>query len=139
MLRGNHECREMTSIHNFKQEILKKFDSEIYDRIIEVFDHLPLAAVIGGKFLAVHGGLSPGGKTIGDFNLIDRFREIPKTGVFCDMLWSDPVTEADGSIKNGFKINTARKCAYFYGKEATKKFLQKNKLISIIRAHEVKL
>lgn len=92
----------MTTIHNFKQEVLKKFDQEIYDRIIEVFENLPLAAVIGGKFLAVHGGISPGGKTIKDFNMIDRFKEIPKTGVFCDILWSDPVAGASGSIKKGF-------------------------------------
>ena len=54
------------------------------------------------------------------------------------MLWSDPITGNSGSIKGGFKANINRKCAYFFGKEVTKAFLKKNKLMSIIRAHEVK-
>ena len=33
MLRGNHECRQMTSFFNFKTECEVKYDSEIYLRI----------------------------------------------------------------------------------------------------------
>lgn len=37
---------------------------------MRVFDALPLAAVINGKFLAVHGGISPELTTIESLNKI---------------------------------------------------------------------
>lgn len=36
-----------------------KFDQEIYELFMESFDMFPVAAIINGKFLAIHGGLSP--------------------------------------------------------------------------------
>lgn len=59
MLRGNHETRHMTQSFNFKMEVEAKFDTEVYGQICESFDQLPLGALIGGKILAVHGGISP--------------------------------------------------------------------------------
>ena len=59
MLRGNHECRQLTSFFNFKMEGDVKYDEEVYERIMESFDSLPLACVINEKFVAVHGGISP--------------------------------------------------------------------------------
>lgn len=59
MLRGNHECRQLTSFFNFKQECEIKYDGEIYERVMDSFDSLPLACIINEKFVAVHGGISP--------------------------------------------------------------------------------
>ena len=59
LLRGNHECRQMTENFNFLIEIEEKFDSEVYGLMMETFDALPLAALIDNKILAVHGGISP--------------------------------------------------------------------------------
>lgn len=59
MLRGNHECRQLAEHFNFRSEILQKYDEEIYEVLMESFDHLPLAALVDNKILAVHGGISP--------------------------------------------------------------------------------
>jgi serine/threonine-protein phosphatase 2B catalytic subunit len=67
MLRGNHECRQLTSFFNFKQECDIKYDHEIYERVMDSFDALPLACIINEKFVAVHGGISPS---------IDKVRDI---------------------------------------------------------------
>lgn len=81
LLRGNHECKQMTSTFNFRKECLIKYDQEVYDHFIELFQTLPLAAVVNGKFLAVHGGISPELKTLADINKINRIREPAKTGL----------------------------------------------------------
>ena len=59
LLRGNHECRQMTENFNFLIEMEEKFDNEVYELMMETFDALPLAALVDNKILAVHGGISP--------------------------------------------------------------------------------
>lgn len=81
-LRGNHECRQMTSFFNFRAECIYKYDQEIYDLFMDSFDNFPLACVVNNRFLAVHGGISPDLRHIEDINLIDRYKEPPKQGLF---------------------------------------------------------
>lgn len=45
----------------------------------------------------------------------------------------------DGICEGQFRINEVRGCSYFYGMEAVSKFLERNKLISIIRGHEAQI
>ena len=40
---------------------------------MELFDNLPISAIINNKFIAFHGGISPKLKTINDINKIDWF------------------------------------------------------------------
>lgn len=59
LLRGNHESRNMTEAFTFREEVLERFDLEVYDLFMETFDALPVAALIAKKYLAMHGGISP--------------------------------------------------------------------------------
>jgi serine/threonine-protein phosphatase 2B catalytic subunit len=139
MLRGNHECRQMTTNFNFKKECEVKYDAEIYNLFMETFDCLPLSCSINEKFISLHGGLSPDLKKIEDISIISRFKEPPKNGLMCDILWSDPI-EKDEDAKNVLYMpNSARNCSYIFGAKATKTFLEKNKFLSIVRAHETQL
>jgi len=106
---------------------------------MDSFDLMPLACIVNGKFLALHGGISPELKTIDDIKKVDRFKEPPRQGLFCDLLWSDPVDNDDGICENIYRQNDVRGCSFFYGNEAVNRFLENNNLISIIRAHEAQL
>mmetsp|Transcript_13514 Transcript_13514/g.25412 ORF Transcript_13514/g.25412 Transcript_13514/m.25412 type:complete len:490 (-) Transcript_13514:1478-2947(-) len=139
MIRGNHECRQLTSFFNFRSEVLNKYDEMTYAVIMDSFDCIPIAALINKKFIALHGGLSPELQTIRDLQSISRFAEPPKQGMMCDLLWADPVESADGKAREQFKLNQVRGCSFFFSVEAVNRFLRRNDLISVIRAHEAQM
>lgn len=51
-------------------------------------------------------------------------------------MWADPVDNDTGKLDAIVKNNDVRGCSYFFGYELSKQFLQRNTLLSIIRAHE---
>jgi len=137
LLRGNHECRHLTDYFTFKLECKHKYSERVYDACMESFCSLPLAAVMNKQFLCIHGGLSPELQTLDDLKGVNRFREPPTHGLMCDILWADPL-EDFGSEKaaEGFVHNHVRGCSFFFSYQAACAFLERNGLLSIIRAHE---
>ncbi|RDB30394.1 Serine/threonine-protein phosphatase 2B catalytic subunit A1 [Hypsizygus marmoreus] len=137
LLRGNHECRHLTDYFTFKLECKHKYSERIYDACMESFCALPLAAIMNKQFLCIHGGLSPELNTLDDIRAIDRFREPPTHGLMCDILWADPVEDfGTEKITDSFIHNHVRGCSYFFTYQAACQFLERNNLLSIIRAHE---
>ncbi|OCF45733.1 serine/threonine-protein phosphatase 2B catalytic subunit A1 [Kwoniella heveanensis CBS 569] len=137
LLRGNHECRHLTDYFTFKLECKHKYSETVYNACMESFCNLPLAAIMNKQFLCIHGGLSPELHTLDDLRAINRFREPPTSGLMCDILWADPL-EDFGSEKTNetFLHNHVRGCSYFFTYNAACQFLERNNLLSIIRAHE---
>lgn len=137
LLRGNHECRHLTDYFTFKLECRHKYSERVYDACIEAFCCLPLAAIMNKQFLCVHGGLSPELVTLDDLRTVNRFREPPTSGLMCDLLWADPLEDfGNESNAEGFIHNHVRGCSYFFSYTAACAFLERNNLLSIIRAHE---
>ena len=139
MLRGNHECRQMTTYFNFKNECEVKYDHEVYERFMEAFDCLPISCLINEKFIAIHGGISPNIDRILDITKLNRFTEPPKTGAMCDMLWSDPCDKDNEAASICWLENSTRGCSYIFGAQAATPFLARNDIISILRAHEAQM
>lgn len=150
MLRGNHECRLLTENFNFLQECLCKYNEELWDEFMLLFDALPLAALVTteyGTFYCVHGGLSPDILHIEEVDQIDRFQEPPGDGPFCDLLWSDPIEEEtaddleEDEMQDWYNVeyveNPHRGCGYIFGYKAAVDFLENNHLTALVRAHEV--
>ncbi len=85
---------------------IEKYDQTVYDAFMDLFDTLPLSALVNNKFLCIHGGISSELKNVikliiqlDNIKKIDRFREIPKSGLFCDLMWADPVDNANGALE----------------------------------------
>lgn len=93
LLRGNHESRNMTDSFTFREEVVSRFDVEVYDAFMELFDSLPISCVVDEKYLAMHGGISPELNLIEEINQINRFQEVPLEGLFCDLMWADPMKD----------------------------------------------
>ncbi|CRK15120.1 hypothetical protein BN1708_017351, partial [Verticillium longisporum] len=137
LLRGNHECRHLTDYFTFKLECKHKYSEAVYEACMESFCSLPLAAVMNKQFLCIHGGLSPELHTLDDLRTIDRFREPPTQGLMCDILWADPLEDfGQEKTSDYFLHNNVRGCSYFFSYPAACAFLEKNNLLSVIRAHE---
>ncbi|KAI9268322.1 Metallo-dependent phosphatase-like protein [Phascolomyces articulosus] len=137
LLRGNHECRHLTDYFTFKIECRHKYTESVYEACMDSFCSLPLAAIMNRQFLCIHGGLSPDLQTLDDLRNVDRFREPPTHGLMCDLLWADPLEEFGQEKTNELFIhNNVRGCSYFFSYHAACAFLERNGLLSIIRAHE---
>jgi len=136
MLRGNHECRHLTDYFTFREECEYKYTRDIYDSFMDCFDALPLAAIMNKQFFCVHGGLSPELNYIDEIQQIDRFCEPPASGVMCDLLWADPMESFTPEVESNFEFNIVRGCSHNFSYNQVCDFLDKNGLLSVIRAHE---
>lgn len=132
LLRGNHESCEINKIYGFYDECFKKYGTErVWKLFTDVFMCLPLSAIIEDKIFCLHGGLSPSLAKLDDINKLKRFCDVPHEGSICDMLWSDP-----DDTKKGFNPSP-RAAGFNFGVDVTEKFLHRNNLTLIARAHQL--
>ena len=137
LLRGNHESRSMTESFTFRQEVLDRYaDVSVYEAFLELFKAMPLACIVDGSYLCMHGGISPSLQYISEINKIDRFVEVPLRGALCDLLWADQLKDCE-AVRGEFWPNKERDCSVYFGKKPTKKFLHVNKLTCVVRGHQV--
>jgi len=132
LTRGNHETKNMNKIYGFEGEVKHKYDDKIFQLFLEVFEWLPLAAVIGSQVFVTHGGL-PVDPTVmlSDIAKVKRGMEPPEAGLMSDLLWSDPQPFPG-------KSPSKRGVGFAFGPDITHAFLDRNNLKLLVRSHEVK-
>jgi diadenosine tetraphosphatase ApaH/serine/threonine PP2A family protein phosphatase len=132
LLRGNHECRQVNQMYGFYEEIVNRFGhAGPYKMCNELFDNLPMAALISDKIFCVHGGLSPDIRVLEQIVAFDRLREIPSSGPMSDLCWSDPDDSTPEWATN------QRGAGYVFGRRPSQEFCHNNKLNIIARAHQL--
>ena len=131
LLRGNHESRQICFSYGFYEEITRKYgNANPWRYFNDLFDYLPIAAIIEGKIFCVHGGLSPLISTVDQIRLINRKQEIPHEGAYCDLMWSDPDDIEAWVISQ-------RGAGYVFGWKVVNEFNRINDLTLVCRAHQL--
>lgn len=138
LIRGNHEAADINALFGFRLECIERMGESdgiwAWTRFNQLFNCLPLAALIEKKIICMHGGI---GRSINTLDQIEKI-ERPITMdvgsiVLMDLLWSDP-TEND-SIE-GLRPNARGPGLVTFGPDRVTDFCKRNKLQLIIRAHE---
>nr|KJB22565.1 hypothetical protein B456_004G054500 [Gossypium raimondii] len=138
LIRGNHEAADINALFGFRIECIERMGENdgiwAWTRFNQLFNYLPLAALIEKKIICMHGGI---GRSIHSVEQIEKL-ERPITMdagsiILMDLLWSDP-TEND-SIE-GLRPNARGPGLVTFGPDRVTDFCKKNKLQLIIRAHE---
>ncbi len=135
-LRGNHETVEMNQYYGFFQNFIHRFNEKInFNEILNIYNVLPLCALINKTILCLHGGIPQNidilerleGFKGKDFNRI--FKSIEQ-GIF-QIMWNDPKAELKG-FSDSFRGPGIK----FFGIDVFEKFMKVNALRYLIRAHE---
>nr|KAJ3416480.1 hypothetical protein HK105_001238 [Polyrhizophydium stewartii] len=131
ILRGNHESRQITQVYGFYDECLRKYGNpNVWKMFTDLFDYLPLTALIEDQIFCLHGGLSPSIDTLDHIRSLDRIQEVPHEGPMCDLLWSDPDDRCGWGI-------SPRGAGYTFGQDISEAFNHNNGLTLISRAHQL--
>jgi len=131
LLKGNHEqfVKEDDKLqpnfypHGFF-EYLERHKSGELPKYLSFWESLPICALVPGKYLFLHGGISGKIKSLNDF-------KNPSEEIETDMLWSDPGVE--GALGEGYN---KRGAGVVFGKDITKKVCESIGVKTIIRSHQ---
>ncbi|GLV41671.1 microtubule star [Carabus blaptoides fortunei] len=109
---------------------LKYGNANVWKFFTDLFDYLPLTALVDGQIFCLHGGLSPSIDTLDHIRALDRLQEVPHEGPMCDLLWSDP------DDRGGWGISP-RGAGYTFGQDISETFNHSNGLTLVSRAHQL--
>jgi diadenosine tetraphosphatase ApaH/serine/threonine PP2A family protein phosphatase len=131
LLRGNHECANVTRVYGFYDECKRRCNIKVWKAFVDTFNTLPIAAIVAQKIFCVHGGLSPSLSHMDDIRQIARPTDVPDYGLLNDLLWSDPA-----DMENDWESNE-RGVSYCFGKKVIMEFLARHDFDLVCRAHMV--
>ncbi|CAD5210111.1 unnamed protein product [Bursaphelenchus okinawaensis] len=136
LLRGNHETQLVNRIYGFYEELNRRYRSvKLYNTFQDIFNCMPLTALVGSRILCMHGGLSQdlyNGKDLSILKEIIRpLPDPPNPSLPLDLLWADPDIATPK-----FKYSI-RGVSCTFGVEVIKAVCQKYDLDLICRAHQV--
>lgn len=131
ILRGNHESAGINRIYGFYDECKRRYSIKLWKIFSDIFNCLPVSALVDEKILCMHGGLSPEMDSLQQIADLPRPKDVPDVGLMCDLLWSDPDTTVNGWGEN------ERGVSFVFGADVVAEFLDRHDLDLLVRAHQV--
>lgn len=131
LLRGSHECASINRIYGFYDECKRRCSIRLWKTFCDVFDCMPLVALVSERVLCMHGGLSPELTSFDKIRNLARPIEVPESGLVTDILWSDPDRDTIGWE------DSDRGVSYMFGPDVVEQFLARYDLDLICRSHQV--
>ena len=134
MIRGNHEFATINRYYGFYDEIITTYgDDSLWVLFNDVFNNLPLCAILNERVFCVHGGLSP---YLHSLSAIEAIRKPLETylesEIVTDMVWSDPID----TTQEGTFTENRRGLGVKYTTESIISFLSENCFSILVRAHQ---
>merc|ERR1719174_752910 len=83
ILRGNHECASINRLYGFFDECKRRYSVKLWKTFGDVFNNMPVCALVDDRILCMHGGLSPELTSIDQIRQIARPADVPDTGLLC--------------------------------------------------------
>jgi len=154
LVRGNHEDRAMNAKYGFRDECQDRLGKELgtktYDLFQEAFDQLPVACLVSGSLLCVHGGVGDGRWDLNDLRAVRRplgQQELESASLrwVQNILWSDPIEDDQDSCRGagvpvfGVHDSPRKTSAVLFGWDVTKTFCARNGLGMVVRSHQSKM
>jgi diadenosine tetraphosphatase ApaH/serine/threonine PP2A family protein phosphatase len=145
LVRGNHEDRLMNVNYGFQADCIRKFGhdgEDIWERTNDVFEFLPIAALVEEVIFCIHGGIGDSISSLNELRGIQKPIQVVgeinasttrQDRMILDALWSDP-TDNDNVL--GVQSSPRGKNTCRFGPDRVQDFNQRNGLKLIIRAHE---
>jgi len=131
MLRGNHESAGITKVYGFYDECKRRSSLKTWRAFVDVFNTLPVAALVGGRIFCVHGGISPSLRSFAQIEALQRPTDVPDQGVLADLLWSDP----DAQVKEWSEND--RGVSFCFGQRSLTRFCRQLDVDLVVRGHMV--
>ena len=132
LLRGNHESDEVAQRYGFYTEVMRRQSFKLYNKYLEVFQVLPVAAISPGHIFACHGGIPENVSSVQDIQKCNRMNPNFPDDIILQLAWNDP---KDADFK--FAANSRGMKVRSFGRLAFDEFTKNLDVKLMVRAHEV--
>ena len=137
VLRGNHEHSWMNFRYGFISSLLYRLENWkyfYYNYILKIYEKLPIAMLLKvnqRKVFAVHGGIPISIPSLEDIARLRKRENIFEDEILLQLLWNDP-----DELIDEYDISFRGEGIYVFGRRILERFLSKNNIDLIVRAHE---
>ena len=135
VIRGDHEFKETNATCNsFQESVHQNYkETDLVDQFFALFQTLPLAAVVDGSVLCVHGGIGPHFTSVEELRRHEKPVSYRGDKVVEEVLWSDPCPSSAE-----FATNRVRRCGALFNAKAVARFCENNQVSMLVRGHEAR-
>lgn len=148
LVRGNHEDMEMNRFmgptgfaDTCVQRLGPQLGNSVFFTVAGVFDWVPMACLLEGHVLILHGGIGDGDWDLDHLRYVQRpltHNHLAQDPVLWNILWSDPIpdeAEENFGVHASPRDNHAN-ILHTFGKDVTREFCIRNDLDMVIRSHQ---